>query len=277
MNVNKSLLAAALAGVSLMASAAAQASSPTASVAGGSDLILSVLDTTTGDSYTLDTGINQATFLNAGSFASQTISNSSTDTGWQTFYATIASGDSVQFQVESGNNVAGTTYGITTTEAIGSAENANYATVAATEAGLLSKIKSGTAVNAFNSTLNIYLDNINNSTNSSSNANDTYSLSSADLWNIGLLGDSFGTKLAVQDVTGVPVGSAADFFYATYNGSPKAASAALEGAFNFTIGSNGNATLSYTSASAVPVPAAAWMMLSGLMGVLSLNRRKKSV
>lgn len=299
MILNKKLLAAAVAGLSMLAASSAQASpnnNPnkpelSSNAASGSDLLLTVWDQNTNTSYNQILEVNgssstsargQVNFLANNSFPTESLSGSH----WSSFYNSISAGDTVTYSVESAYKTATSQTinpGFTTTEADqasnGSGAYANSAAVLAGLNGIVAGTSGISNIQSYSATLDNYFNLVQTGLGTtSSSGNDAYSSGSGTslAWDASVLGYNVGGNLGINDKIGVAVGQAADFYYATNNGTTGAAS--VLGQWDLSINGSGVGSLTYTAntVSAVPVPAAAWMMLSGLMGVLSVTRRKKA-
>ncbi len=95
-------------------------------------------------------------------------------------------------------------------------------------------------------------------------------------------GTNFGGNGTPSNV-GTGFGSSLYFYYITGNGGNSLANS-LQTAFAnatgdgmWSLSSNGTATYAIPGVSAVPVPAAAWLFGSGLLGLVGIARRKRSV
>lgn len=278
--MNIKLLAVAIAGLSL-AAGVAQASGSNANnpvlttAANGSDLVLSVWDVTAKTSYALNLGVTQNAFLATPAFATETLSSAN----WGTFVGSINAGDTVNYQVESAaKTVSNTGFGLTVTESLQS-DNAlasQYATTTDVVNSFATSFATNGAVQNYATKLDSYLGVF--KTGIGATAADDFATSS-NSWYVGAASSALGLHvsggLPTSDLATVALGQNANFFFATGPANTALTDAWL-GAWNL----SQNGTLSFTAAppvvSSVPLPATAWMMISGLMGFLSLNQRKKA-
>jgi len=285
--MNKNLLAVAVAALSLVASSAyALDTNPNqpvlSSATTGSDLSLTIWDITTNTSYVqiLETAgsnssksITESSFLANNSFATETLNS----TAFEKFVNSTSAGDQIVYEVQAAANTsASANFGFLTTISTqadnATSAEANNAAVLASLANYDSGISNvGTSAAAVDGYLSQVKSGIGQTATS---GNDAYAANGA-TYNASVEG--FHPGVSPTDLTGVAVGQAANFFFATANGAGPTDKTL--GAWDLSInGTTG--TLSYNAApvvSAVPVPAAVWMMLSGLLGVLSVSRRKTSV
>ena len=281
--MNLKLLATAVAVLSLTATAT-QAANPDAPVLGnvsttGSSMILSVWDITNNTSYSqvllsggsTGTPLTAAGFITSNSYAGETLSG----TNWSSFAGNESAGDNVVYQVEAGiyKNPVYTALSTVSTQQ-DNPGGSNYATSDDVVAGLQNYLNSTARLGTFVTKL----DNFETALKGGIGAtgNDAAALSSAQSgYNAGVqLGFNVAGGLNTTDLAVVSVGSNANFFEAATNQAGTTLTDQYLGAWNLT----GN-VLSYTAApavSAVPVPAAVWMMLSGVLGVLSVGRRKQA-
>ena len=262
----------ALSVAGLLSTGVANASTPIPSATGGSDLILTVWDQTAQTSFSADLGVSNDSFL-ANDLTSASLSygyNSTTDAAWSNFESKYVSTDVVVYSVVAANGTSSTSgYGLLTTAS-------PTDTTASTDLGFY---KSATALNTplgkvstFDQAFNTMLTNGGN-TGDAATANTASTISQ----DTGYAGSAiYGNQIALSlgKVTSInnAVGTSADFFRLTTTalGGPTE----LAGVWNFNMTSSA-ATLTYTT-SAVPLPATAWMFLSGAMGVLAVKRRKNT-
>jgi hypothetical protein len=280
--MNKTLLAAAVAGLSMVAASSAYAlgSNPnapiTSSATTGSSLVFSVLDITANTSYSqiLEVaGTNKSsslpldTFLTSNSFATLTLGS----TNWTSFSTTVTWGtDQVVYEVQAASNgIANPSFGFATTV---STQADNATSIPANNAEVLTALeaqfKAPGDVQGLASKVDSYLGFVKGGLGAkTTSGNDAAAISAAtNSWNASQLGSNVGGTLPTGEDAQILVGQSAAFFF------DNASSAKVLGSWNFT-GQTG--VLSYTPAvAAVPVPAAAWMMLSGLVGLLSFRRNK---
>ena len=106
----------------------------------------------------------------------------------------------------------------------------------------------------------------------------TSSTSSSDVWNMNLasaaFGGSSGGNTLPFSITGI-LGSSLSYFTATANGDTAGdASIFSQIAGTWNLASNGTLTWNAAQVSSVPVPAAVWLLGSGLMGLVGVGRRR---
>ena len=254
MQFTKTLMAAAL----LAATGAAQAAGPSTTYA---DEVLSVVDTTTGAAYAVDLGVTPASLLASPSLT-YTV-DASADANLTSFLAGVGSTDNVIWRVEGGTN---TRLGTTNTYY----DNV-ISTFTSTSASDVSSAMSVTyqiaAYNYIYSELSGYVLGgvpgaswYSASGSTSGNSTDAGGNEGTLLVNSAALGT--GMELWSDNRTGASAITAADLATANFN---------VTGS-----GSAAVATLTVGAVSSVPLPTSVWLFLSGVMGVLSLKRRKSA-
>lgn len=224
-------------------------------VTGDGSLILDVTDTTSQTSFMFDTGKTISSF-NGNSNLSYDLS---TDPNWVAFAATIASGDTVTYNVVGVDTVSSTNPQNFTLDGTSNAP-------AGTSSGSLgsiynSQLKQISAVNSFISA-------VNNSTSATSNS--LFATAAAN--KPAYAGSSF--SLGTEKVTaGDVIGTAQGFYQWTLNGTQnltKANLATFAGQWNLT---NGGA-LTYIAST--PLPPGLTLLLSGMALTALIARRRTS-
>jgi len=238
-----------------------------------SDLILLVENTTTGASYGLDTGISMNTLLPSGSLisgatldqtlagVSATIAASAT---LQSFLAANpASGDGWQLIGGQYNGGSSTTAININTKAPGNAKYAYTSTIAANQGtkgltdlqnffniGLQTDVTTGGTLNGLTTAVEI---------------TSTSALAPQSIQKYGTVaGDSLQA-----------LGSTAFNLYAfTGNGTTGQLQSYIQG--TATLDANGTLTFAGNGGAPVPLPAAVWLLGSGLMGLVGVSRRRKA-
>jgi hypothetical protein len=233
--------------------------------ASGSSLILNVFDTVTKESYsaTLDISPNNLTYgsFNGGPTFTALASNS-TFTGL--FSDNTAS--NIRWEVVSDLNdvLAGGTPGTNIPWSLGF-------TAASQPAAL-----NGSQMNASNVKLNSWI-NLLNGHQTATNSGLTTSTDATQAWNMNnpaaAFGGNSGGGTLPFAITGL-LGNSLSYFQATANGDTAADAstfAQILGTWN--LASDGKLTWNAQSA-VVPVPAAVWLLGSGLMGLVGVGRRR---
>jgi hypothetical protein len=241
MNTTKTLIAAAL----LASAASAQAITQT-------DVILTLVDTNNSSSYNLDLGVS-ATAAEATPASLNVTINGASDANFASFISGITAGDNVFWRVD------GSTTGNFLSTFVDSAIN-----------GYFTNNANGiTNVNGASSGINTEHSFFVSATNSAwfSNAASGYAGAST---NVGASegpytnSAAFGTNLNLWEAYKVGKTGVTTLNLETLNFSVD------------TTGANAVGTLAVPTVAAVPLPTSVWMFLSGVVGLLSLNRRKNS-
>ena len=259
MQFTKTLMAAAL----LAATGAAQAVGPSTYA----DEVLSVVDTTTGAAYAVDLGVTPASLLASPSLT-YTV-DASADANLTSFLAGVGSTDNVIWRVEGGTNTRlGTTNTyydnvistFTSTSASDFQTNTTY---------ISNSIGTNNLTNTYSAVfleLNGYVLGAVAGASWYSASGSTSGNSTDAGGNEGPLVNSAapGTSLELWSVnrTGLNASTSTDLATANFN---------ITGS-----GSAAVATLTVGAVSSVPLPTSVWLFLSGVMGVLSLKRRKSA-
>lgn len=232
----------------------------------GSSLILNVFDTVTKASYsaTLEIAPNNLTyntFTGGSSFTA--LASNSIFTGL--FGASTAS--NVKWEVVSAVNdaLAGGTPGTNIPWSLGFS--------AATQPAAFSGIQQTQAGTKFNTWVNTIAGH-----QTSSGSGLTSSTNATDLWNMNNASAAFGGNSGGGTlpftITGI-LGSSLSYFTATANGDTAGdPSVFSQIAGNWNLASNGTLTWNAAQVGAVPVPAAVWLLGSGLMGMVGIGRRR---
>lgn len=245
---NKTLLAAAL----MVAAGSANAAISTLNDA--SELYMSVYDSTSKNTYSLDTGLTLATLLaNVSNTAYSFSKDLSTDTNWTTNFKNVAS-----------FNAATTSYGLLV------ASNINPNVLAtSTAVGGLPPADTDGQVEQMVTAIKSHAQEISSGialVNGSKVVNDSGVAVTGQFNDFNII---FGNQTTAS--IAAAYGSKVSFFNETYQPDPT-------GNFNMAVVQEfagqwqlaGN-TLSFAP---VPLPAAVWMFGAGLLGMLRLNRRK---
>ncbi|MBX9795067.1 MAG: VPLPA-CTERM sorting domain-containing protein [Burkholderiaceae bacterium] len=285
MKFNMKLLAAALA---MAAAGQASAAITLGNAQGGSSLFLSVWDSTTNESYTRNLGVNLNGFLpssittlpNDGNVAGTSV------TGDKTPAAGISNlafaGDALFASTFGDNNAANIQWNIVAFDNQASL-GGGLSRVITTANGTPGTTNTG--IGTIGSGATAYLTAVNGLIGAANSVVVTdpgsAAFAGADTWgdalNLALNGSSAGTGF----------GSTLDFFYlARTQVSGVGSTAATNVQFGnssanatWTLSANGTATYNLAGEappSAVPVPAAAWLLGSGLAGLVGAARRRKA-
>jgi len=276
--MNKKLLAVAVAGLSLVAGVAQAADANFQN-----DVVLSVFDNTNGKAYSIDTGV---TFQ---SLDPNYLATAGTDTDAQqqafkpslsglnlTFsYATDSNFAALVNAEAAGDHIYWTINGTDSNDLVSTFTTPTTAATISTDLGL-----TGSALGFANSASAVYAELGNQATTASSTANSIFvgSLSnSADAAHYGVNVGSQEGALVNAALAGTNLS-----LWAVYANQTSGDNLTNNyGALSFTLTGTGNSTVGTLSVvpatvAAVPLPATAWMFLSGVMGLLSVKRRKNS-
>ncbi len=256
----------ALAGaVALALSGGAFANTSTSSGDANATIFLTVNDESTGAGFLYDTGLSVAQFTDTTKPASSFL-NLNNDTSYQNFIASVGSNDLVTYSVLGGAPVIGS--GSTATKtAYFTADTSNNPV-----AGV-----SGSKLNNAFAQFGTYLQQANfiaspgTSTEYSSGANGL----TASVWFASGNEGSFSEDLQIVD--GAALGTPLAFYTETTSTPNKAigfsAVTQLQGQWDL---ANGQLSYTVAGASPVPLPAAVWLLGSGLMGLVGIGRRRKA-
>jgi hypothetical protein len=264
MKFTKTLLVTAL----MATSVAAQASFNSTNIAGGADALLVLVDSTNSSSYVLDLGVNQgslSTLSTTPSLLGQTISAAS-DANLASFLGNEGASDVVKWSIVSGLSGAQGTltgyYTLATTVAVGPS---------------LTPTSLGSVLSYVEST-------IGRSVDAAAGANSAFASATTNTVDyVGGLAASIQSSLTAAKVDSALVtaaGTSLNLWESYQNGATTTAKLNLGGPLTFSItgtGVDAVATLAPLPAvAAVPLPTSVWMFLSGVVGLLSLNRRKNT-
>jgi hypothetical protein len=255
--------AAAALGISSQASAAyTTADGPT-----GSSLILNVFDTVTKESYsaTLEVApknLTNGTFNGGASFTALA--------GNSTFTSLFADNNAanIRWEVVGGTNDAssGASPGDNIPWSLGFTAASQPATFAGNQQNF-----AGNKLNNWISLISVHQTGANSGLTTSSNATDLWNMNAA----AAPFGGDFGGGTLPFAITGL-LGASLSYFTATVNGAFAGdASTFSQIAGTWSLGNDGTLTWN-TAAAVVPVPAAIWLLGSGLLGLVGVGRRRNS-
>jgi hypothetical protein len=282
---NKTLLVAAMA---LAATGTAQARISNVTNAAqftGSELVLTVWNTTLEKSFSQDLGVKQSDFLANTSLVRNWTIN---DANLTNFLAGNGANDNIIYNVASGSSslsgqsalVSGGIYDGLTKKTASLTGYGLVTTGTGTLADFSAVTNSSAKINNASSAINGNNLNVNAGSNEITGADTVNaSLFAATPADTGYAGTAFGTNfdgtLGSFNTTAA-VGSDLSLFRASLNPAltSQAVFAEYDNKINFSV-AGGVGTLKFAPVvSAVPLPAAVWLFGAGLMGVLRLNRRK---
>jgi hypothetical protein len=232
----------------------------------GSSLILNVWDTVTKESYsaTLEIPSNNLTY--------------STFNGGPTF--TALAGNSTFTGLFGNNNAADIRWNIAADlndVLAGGTPGANIPWSLGFTAASLPASLNGSQMNAANVKFNTWV-NLLNGHQTATGSGLTTSTDATQLWNMNnasaAWGGTNGGGTLPFSITGL-LGDSLSYFQATANGRFAAdASTFAQIAGTWSLASSGTLTWNEAPIGAVPVPAAAWLLGSGLMGLVGVGRRR---
>ncbi|MHB8534727.1 MAG: VPLPA-CTERM sorting domain-containing protein [Sulfuricaulis sp.] len=278
-NLNKLVVALALTAAAGQASAAVVPAST-----GDGDLFLTTWDPVASVSYSRDLGVSLSSFLSSATPAAGLTNTFAGDALFQSAFAN-STASNISWNIVAGDNVL-------------SSGQFNY-TTDALRILTTSTVAPGTGFIFKNSSLTGATNNINNF--QGYQVNDPVPLGTGCGTNPSCVitnptdpgfggnttwGSNFGGNGTPSNV-GTGFGSSLYFYYLTGSGTSGTigpGSNAIQTAFAnatgdgmWSLSSNGTATYAIPGVSAVPVPAAAWLFGSGLLGLVGIARRKRPV
>jgi hypothetical protein len=259
----KSKLTLALATVGFAGLAATQSANATSATTspGPSELLLAVVDTTTGSTYYRDLGVSTSGGTTAPNIAS--FSQTLNDSNWTAFLSASGS-DPLVYAVVGGAHPS-----------LPSASNPNnfVTTTGSNPAGSItrSNVNNWAQIDTFI----LQPLNLSNASDTSTANNNTYFANAADGNNTLplFLAQSMQNWKGFGPTNTQSVGQNSFFYDVIAANGFGTATTSLLGTFNLT----GN-TLTYTAAGGptVPLPAAVWLLGSGLLGLAGVGRRRQS-
>jgi hypothetical protein len=230
---------------------------------GLSEAVFSIWDPTTSQSYAIDLGTTWQVFRDNLSNASYTVS-----------YDIDTSAGSVYDMAVGGSNTANLLWNVS----VANGQNGDYSNFE--DFGVIGTSNLGNDINSAALTVAInahdmYATALRGTTspvNNDPSINDEYFgtvANGAYAGNTGLWGTSWATNGATNNAAAY--GTDLDFYYFQTGGfSPDPIVTKAAGSWSFD-----GAALTYGAPSAVPVPAAAWLFGSGLLGLVGIARRKR--
>lgn len=277
MKMLKSAIAVAVASLAVAGVAEAKIQTVNDGSGNGSEFVLSLWNKTDIDGYNLDLGFTMGDFLSDTSGYREYTVSSATDSNFASFAANYAAGKDVRWNVAAANTVL-------VNPAVDALKHGILMTTntATTSSAFQTYFNTNTKIGNAGSQLGLYIISANSGSGEAAgdvttNASDFQDLAT-DAGYVGAAdwGQSWGGKAGTIN-TMAAIGEALDFRRASTTASNTRAWQQFDQwNFNISTDAQGNAIgkLSYGVPTAVPVPAAAWMFLSGLMGTLAATRRK---
>jgi hypothetical protein len=276
--MNKNLLAVAVAGLSLVAGVAQAADANFQN-----DVVLSVFDNTNGKAYSLDTGV---TFQ---SLDPNYLATAGTDTDAQQkafkpslsglnlifSYATDSNFAALVNAEAAGDHIYWTINGTDSNDLVSTFTTPTTAATISTDLAL-----QGTASGFNNSASAIYAELGDQATTQTSTANSIFVGSLSNYANAAHYGVNVGSQEGGL-VNAALAGANLNLWAIYANQSSGDNLTNNYGALNFTLTGAGSSTVGTLSVvpatvATVPLPTTTWMFLSGVMGLLSIKRRKDS-
>jgi hypothetical protein len=274
----KKAVAAALVVGAAFAGAAAQAQIITTlpTVTGGSDLVLFATDTTSASFFaqdlgnSLDTIYSKAQVINDGVIPSGTngsfntpTSIGGTDAALAAFIASRPSGDNIEWTIFASDN----TSSVATGKNLGASRGLITSQLDLT--GTQSATLTNTNVTTLSSNVNTFFKNI-NTLYGSSNTNAVNGYDDGSITSDGLLSPK--SWISASYSNGALLGQSQTMYLFATNGAglSKQSNAYVGG----TISISTAGLITVTNASAVPLPAAVWLLGSGLLGLVGIGRRR---
>ena len=234
---------------------------------GDGELVLTAWDDVAQVSYIRQLNVNLSSFLP---------SSVATDAGYsQTFAA-----DTTFSSLFAGSSAANIRWNVTAFDQAGANYNdMSYITTAALGAAASSLPGSNTGINSAGNAATIFFGFANsngcdvNDVCTSTNSGDLHYAGSTFYWS-----DNIGNTIGFSNAG--TLGEALGFYHVTPSGAAaflqatKTAYATSSGLATWTLDADGSLTYSAPAVSTVPVPAAAWLLSSGLIGMAGVARRR---